>query len=144
MEITKVLKVTPQEFFKVLTNSVAADIQSAKGISINPKDIKTGLSYKKTLKNKLGSKSEVKVKIQEFNEKTYTATFQSSRGINTLSYTIAPEGENTSITYSENFEASGGIAKVNHKLMEKVYEKKSRKRVNQLLDSMESYIIQNR
>lgn len=144
MEIQKTLKVTPSEFFKVLSTSVAADISSAKGESVNVKDVKSGTAYKKTLKNKMGSKSEVKVKIQEFNNQTYKASFQSTRGINTLCYQIAQEGENTLITYSEEFEASGAISKVNHKMMTKLYDKKSTKKVNILLDSMESYIIQNR
>ena len=146
MEVSEKLYVKAEEFWETLANSLAYDITQATGKNVRPKQIKKGYSYTKVLKNKASRKGSVKITITDFDEpKKYAARFESSQGINTISYDIEElDSEHIGVTYSEGFEGASGAKSANFKFMSFFYNKGAKKKATKLLRAIEQSITEQR
>ncbi|MGG7056960.1 DUF3284 domain-containing protein [Clostridium nigeriense] len=146
LKINEILYVDAESFFNNLLNNIAYDISNTTGKEIPLNNIKKGFHYKKILNNKLGRKGTVNVKITEFNKPTsYSAEFQSSSGINTISYYIETlDKNNINVTYIEDYKGSKYLMDFNYKLLNIFFKKGAKKRVIQFLHSIEKSILEDK
>lgn len=141
MEVNEKLYVRADEFFAKMADSVAYDISESTGKKVRAKNINKGYTYTKKLKNKLGRKGDVKVTITDFEApRIYAAKFESTNGINYLSYEIEDLGDSIGVTYSESFEGATKMKSLNYKFMSFFYNRGSKKKARRLLRAMEQYI----
>ena len=89
IKVEEKLYVNADVFFDKIAESIAYDITASTGKNIRPKQIHKGFSYTKDMKNKMKREGKVKVTITDFEApRIYKAKFESSQGINTISYEI--------------------------------------------------------
>lgn len=143
MQVNLYLQVKADEFFNLLIGSVVHDIQQVSNKKITPEDITSGYTYEKYLTNKLGKKGRSTVQLTSVERPYhYKAIFNTSRGINTLSYTIEEVNDGTiSVIYDEQYQAINKSNHVNFNFMRLFYNRKAKKRSISLLRQMEAYII---
>ncbi|MBS5885648.1 MAG: DUF3284 domain-containing protein [Clostridium sp.] len=146
LKTNEILHVDSESFFNNLVDNIAYDVFNATGENIPLSSIKKGFNYKKNLNNKLGRKGTVNVEIIEFNKPiSYSAKFQSSSGVNTLSYYIEALDKNSiNVTYIEDFKGSKGSMDLNYKLLNIFFKRNAKKRIIHFLHSMEESIIDNK
>lgn len=144
MQVQEKLYVSADEFFQKLGDSVAYDITNSTGKKIRAKQITKGYSYTKTLKGKVSRKGSVKVTIAEFEAPVkYVAEFQSSQGVNYVSYVIEQlDDEHIGVTYSEDFKGASAMKSANFKVMSFFYNRGAKKKATRLLRSIEAYIVE--
>lgn len=141
MEVNEKLYVKADEFFAKMAESIAYDISESTGKKVRAKNITKGYTYTKKLKNKMGRKGDVKVTITDYEApRIYAAKFDSSNGINYLSYEVEDLGDCIGVTYSESFEGATKMKSLNYKFMSFFYNRGSKKKARRLLRAMEQYI----
>lgn len=140
------LDVSSEEFFNVLENSIFEDIKNNYK-KANLDDIKKGFSYTKKLNNNLKQEAKVKITIEEYIKNSlYESSFATSKGINTIRYSLT-ESENDigcNLIYEEDYFSDKTSLGLNYKLMNFLLKRKNKRKVNNLIRSIESYIIENR
>ena len=111
MQLTKTLKVTPEELFDALAGSIMQDIESATGKRPSRNKL-NGYKYEKRARSAKGMAkgTAIKVKIKHFDYPClYEVRFQYAAGINTMRYEAAPAGDGAcELTYTEDFQGVGG------------------------------------
>ena len=140
------LNVTADELFDVLLNSIHHDIEQAKAKKVPIFKIKTGYTYTKILKNKIGQKTKATATITKLEKPTsYEITFKSGRGVNTVAYELKTLDEDVlEVTYSENYEAKTSWQAINNTLMSKIFTRPASRKAKALIGMMEAYILQMR
>lgn len=145
MEITKTLSVSKEEFHHLILDMLVADIKESTGKDVPVSEIISGYTYKKELSTKLGKQAKVKTKLVEIVPGCYKAEFTSVSGINSMCYEYSETGEcEISVLYKEDYEASSKANDLNFKAMNFLFTRRTKKRINMMLDSMERFIIENR
>lgn len=111
MQLTKTLKVTPEELFDALAGSIMQDIENATGKHPSRNKL-NGYKYEKRAQSAKGKAkgTAIKVKIKHFDYPClYEVRFQYAAGINTMRYEAAPAGDGAcELTYTEDFQGVGG------------------------------------
>ena len=95
MQLTKTLKVTPEELFDALAGSIMQDIENATGKRPSRNKL-NGYKYEKRAQSAKGKAkgTAIKVKIKHFDYPClYEVRFQYAAGINTMRYEAAPAGD---------------------------------------------------
>ena len=112
MQLTKTLKVTPEELFDALAGSIMQDIENVTGQNVLAAISSTGYKYEKRAQSAKGKTkgTAIKVKIKHFDYPClYEVRFQYAAGINTMRYETAPAGDGAcELTYTEDFQGVGG------------------------------------
>lgn len=144
MQLTKTLKVTPEEFFDALAGSIMQDIENATGKRPNRNKL-NGYKYEKRAQSAKGKAkgTAIKVKIKHFDYPClYEVRFQYAAGINTMRYEAAPAGDGAcELTYTEDFQGAGGnTSGTRGKLGLFFYERKLKSHANQTIDQIVKYI----
>lgn len=146
MQVERELQVSAEEFFNQVLYSVQQDIYTATRKSVDVNAIPAGFTYEKGINNKFGKASKTKIKIVELRVPfVYKAEFTSQYGVNFVAYRVTEiEPKRIKVTYEEGFKGATLGKNVNAKFMQIFYTMNSKKRVNRLLSSIETYIVQNR
>lgn len=144
MQLTKTLKVTPEELFDALAGSIMQDIENATGKRPSRNKL-NGYKYEKRAQSAKGKAkgTAIKVKIKHFNYPClYEVRFQYAAGINTMRYEAAPAGDGAcELTYTEDFQGVGGnTSGTRGKLGLFFYERKLKSHANQTIDQIVKYI----
>lgn len=144
MQLAKTLKVTPEEFFDALEESIVSDIEQATGKHLGRSKLNSYKYEKRAQQAKGKAKgTAIKVKIKHFNYPSlYEVRFSYAAGTNTMRYEITPAGEGAcELTYTETFEGSGGnTSGARGKIGLFFYERKLKSRANQTIDQIVKYI----
>lgn len=144
MQLTKTLKVTPEELFDALAGSIMQDIENATGKRPSRNKL-NGYKYEKRAQSAKGKAkgTPIKVKIKHFDYPClYEVRFQYAAGINTMRYEAAPAGDGAcELTYTEDFQGVGGnTSGTRGKLGLFFYERKLKSHANQTIDQIVKYI----
>lgn len=144
MQLTKTLKVTPEELFDALAGSIMQDIENATGKRPSRNKL-NGYKYEKRAQSAKGKAkgTAIKVKIKHFDYPClYEVRFQYAAGINTMRYEAAPAGDGAcELTYTEDFQGVGGSTSgTRGKLGLFFYERKLKSHANQTIDQIVKYI----
>lgn len=140
MEAERIINGAREKLFSILTNSLLADIQQAGNEDVSVEDIKEGYSYRKQLTTKLGKEGTIKVIVTKFEAPhVYEATFESAQGFNVLSYTLEEvDDDHFKLIYKEDFMSEKTSRNMNYGLMSKLYKRSSKKKINLVLDQIET------
>lgn len=144
MQLTKTLKVTPEELFDALAGFIMQDIENATGKRPSRNKL-NGYKYEKRARSAKGKAkgTAIKVKIKHFDYPClYEVRFQYATGINTMRYEAAPAGDGAcELTYTEDFQGVGGdTSDARGKLSLFFYERKLKSHANQTIDQIVKYI----
>lgn len=145
-QIKRELNVSADEFFARIAESVAYDIYANTNKQVKVNQIKKGYSYTRKMSGKMGNKGEIKATITDFEAPSiYAIHFESKQGDNTLSYVINPiDDDNIEVIYTENYVAASKSKSWNAKIMQALYKRGNKKKVNRLITQIENYIISQR
>ena len=145
MEVSRLMNVTMEEMDQFISQMVIKDIEEATNKTVTEKDIHSGYSYVKKLTGRSGVEGRVKTTIRELSSGKYHVTFKSNQGVNHLSYTYFPEEDGSvNLTYSETYDADSKSKDVNYNLMNFLYKRSNKKRINKILSNIEYLIQENR
>lgn len=145
MEINRTLNVNFNEFEEFIKDMVAQDVYNATGKKVKLSEIQKGYKYRKKLKGRVGKEGSVKTKIEELKSGSYKASFNSSQGINYLSYDYADNQDGTvNLKYEESYDPSSKSKGLNYQLMDFLYKRSNKKRINSMLTHIEHLINENR
>lgn len=145
MEVKKTLNVSIEEMDNFVRSMVVQDIKNATGKDKNPSNIGKGYSYHKELTARSGRKGRVVTHIDELKSGEYKASFDSLQGINTLSYVYTAKDANSiELCYSEDYNSNTKSQAINFQIMNFLYKHSNKKRINLMLDRIESMIQENR
>lgn len=145
VSVEEVLKVSADEFFEQIENSIAYDASEATGKEIRPEDLCQGFSYSKEMKNKLGGKGEVTIVIKQFTKpQIYEAEFTSMNGTNSITYEIFDMGPEIKVKYSEDYYSEKKLNDLNSKLTTFFYQRKAKKNAIRMLKTIEAYILNHK
>lgn len=144
MQLTKMLKVTPEELFDALAGFIMQDIENATGKRPSRNKL-NGYKYETRAQSAKGKAkgTAIKVKIKHFDYPClYEVRFQYAAGINTMRYEAAPAGDGAcELTYTEDFQGVGGnTSGTRGKLGLFFYERKLKSHANQTIDQIVKYI----
>ncbi len=144
MDLSKRLRITPEEFFDQLEKSVISDIEKATG-KVVPRSRLNGFKYKKRARGgkKAGTPLGVKIRRYRYPE-VYEVRFTYSTGTNTISYRVTPEGDGCRLDYREDFVTPQAVTGILARLQLKRYERQSRRRAEQTIASIEKLALQDR
>lgn len=142
MEVREKLNIDPDDFFDTLVQSVLHDINNALVEQVSEEQIRPGFSYVKKMKNQLGQQGDVHVTILKFSRPDrYQAEFKSAQGINFISYEIEDLKDGTmEVFYQESFKSKNTSGSLNYRLLSGLYQRRAKKRMVNMLRSMEAYI----
>lgn len=143
MQLTKTLKVTPEELL-TLWRGPSCRISRTPRANVLAAISSTAISTRSvhTAKGKTKG-TAIKVKIKHFDYPClYEVCFQYAAGINTMRYEAAPAGDGAcELTYTEDFQGAGGnTSGMRGKLGLFFYERKLKSRANQTIDQIVKYI----
>lgn len=145
MEIIKTMNVSLQQMDESITKMVLEDIKNATGKKVKGSDIGAGYKYRKELKNKMGKVGTVTARIDVLKSGFYQASFESVQGTNTLSYDYkAIDDHSVELTYTENYLTLSTAKQMNYRLMNFLYKRSNKKRINMMLNQLEQYILNNK
>lgn len=143
MEIIRKMNVSLQQMDDSITKMVLEDIKNATGKKVKSSDIGAGYKYQKELNNKMGKTGKVTTRIDVLKSGFYQASFESVQGTNTLSYDYkAIDDHSIELTYTEEFLTISSAKQMNYRLMNFLYKRSNKKRINLMLDQLEQYILQ--
>lgn len=144
METEQILKVSADDFFDLLFNSICHDISAALGEEVDKSLVSTGYTYSKKLTTRLGTKGKSSVTIDELTRPTaYKASFNTPQGLNTIAYEIEEtDPGQIKVKVTESFTAASKWTELNFKIISPLFRKSSKKRVARTLQAMEAYIIE--
>lgn len=137
MEITKKMKIPSTYLFKVITQSVEADILEQTGKEISEKDLQ-GFEYIKTF----SENSQATIKIEKYEkDKVYAYRTKTDKNNILATYEIKPLDQNScELHYQEEITSYGYLQKVNDFFVGFIWSYLKKKRFKQmLLEIEESY-----
>jgi hypothetical protein len=139
MKVTRHIEGDYKRCWKVLMDGFINDVAYATGKHLKARDITEGYTYNKRMHGKIQS-ADVKVALTKLvKNEIYEASFYTRQGVNTLSYTLVPSDEHSfDLIYEETFAGSKASINMNHKLMSFLYSRGSKKRINKVLDKVQS------
>lgn len=143
MIVSRLMNATPDTLFSAITKSLIYDYSSSTGKELSESDIAPGLSYVKNLATKVKTSGDVKVEITRYETNVcYESKVISNQGINVTRYTLVPIEDKTEFTYEEEFISDSKVKKANFKIMDKIYSKNNKKRMEALLDAIEQSVVE--
>lgn len=144
MELTKHLRVTPEEFFDQIEESVIEDIEDATGKTVSRGRL-NGYKYKKRASggSKGGTPMTVKIRHYQY-PRLYEVRFTYPTGTNTMRYSVTPDGDGCLVVYSEDFTTPQSTSSVLARLQLKIYNRQMRSHAKKTLASIESYALRSR
>jgi hypothetical protein len=133
------LAVSAQELFEVIERSLKADLSEQT-------ELKSGVVFQKTIRNKLGQSIPQTVRVIAYEtERLYAVEFTQAENQYTVSYELkALSPSETEVRYEQKFESGLKLKQMNYRLLSLLYERGSRKRLITMLKQMERYIIEQR
>jgi hypothetical protein len=140
MKVSISIEASASAFYNLLMDSIIHDIKQATNKKVTMKDLVSGYKYKKKLTSKMGKHEKATVKLLKIERPyCYEASFTNARGTNIIGYYIKEEDEGyIEVTYSEEYTNNKG--QLNFKLMSLLYQRRSKKRITNLLRQMEIYL----
>lgn len=145
MIINKTLEVSINELDGFIKAMVKQDIENTTGKKVKQEDISRGYKYTKKIPNKMGKDTSTTTKIRELSTGKYEAVFETTQGINMISYTYhALDDNRIELVYEETFDADSKAKDINFKAMSFLYKRSSNKKANLMLAKIENHIIENR
>lgn len=141
MKVNKTINQPIKKIFEVLYNSLIEDIKLSNS-SVNKEKVKSGFTYKKKLSPQVGKEVEVNVNILELENPTkYKVSFDSSKGVNYLSYYLEKIDENTTkVELEEKYVASDTINNWNYIFVSFILSRKLKKRLKYQLSQIETIL----
>ena len=141
MKVNKTINQPIKKIFEVLYNSLIEDIKLSNS-SVNKEKVKSGFTYKKNLSPQVGKEVEVNVNILELENPTkYKVSFDSSKGVNYLSYYLEKIDENTTkVELEEKYVASDTINNWNYIFVSFILSRKLKKRLKNQLSQIETIL----
>lgn len=142
MEVSREMKGSREKCFSILSESLLADIKASTNEEVKIEDIKVGYTYYRQMKSRMGNEGKVRIEISKLDiPSSYEAIFTSSQGVNTLSYLLEEiDQDNFKLTYNEDFISEKGANNLNFKIMSKLFNRSSSKRVRLTLDRLQSML----
>lgn len=138
MRVGRRLNAAPERVFDLIERSVAADMEQS-GRKVGPAGIRRGTSYTKAMRTKLGASRTVAVRVEAFEApRVYEASFTSSDGVNTVRYEVDPADGGSTLSYEESFEAPSALGSLNGRIMQRLYARRARRRMEAMLDVVEA------
>lgn len=140
MDITRTYEISPETFFDVLRNSLAADYRNNTQQEV-PSQL-VGVTYIKTLDSK--NRHTVRVTIEQYEPPVaYVALIISNRGRTRIGYHMSPLAEGrTTVRYQEETEPNGLLARWNAWLLTPLMNRSIKARMEAQLDRMVAYAKQ--
>ncbi len=144
MKVSRELKVSNQEFYETIYNSLKQEIEASTGKTY-PK-LYQGMKYKQELLTYAKNKRSVDVCIEKLVEnQEYLASFKREDDINTVNFKIeAIDNNKCLVTYEENFVSDANVRELNYSLVSFVITPFKKRKAKKKLKSIEKYIIINR
>lgn len=144
MKVSKELKVSNQEFYEAMYNSLKQEIETTTNKKY-PK-IYQGMKYEQELVTYTKNKRKVKVKIESLVEnQEYLASFTSEEDVNTVNFQIeAISDQRCRVIYEERFQSGKNVRTVNFSLVSFVITPFKKRKAKNKLKMIEKYIIVNR
>lgn len=144
MKAKKTINEPIEKIFNVLYNSLLEDVKVSNG-SVNKEKVKSGFTYKKKLTNQEGREVEVNVNVIELEKPTkYKVSFDSTKGINYLSYNLESVNNNTTkVELEEKYVANDTINNLNYFFVSFILSRRLKKRLNSQLLQIESILNNN-
>lgn len=141
MKVNKTINQPIKKIFEVLYNSLIEDIKLSNS-SVNKEKVKSGFTYKKKLSPQVGKEVEVNVNILELENPTkYKVSFDSSKGVNYLSYYLEKIDENTTkVELEEKYVVSDTINNWNYIFVSFILSRKLKKRLKNQLSQIETIL----
>ncbi len=142
MEVYRTMQGTPEQCYDLLIESLLMDLATSTGHNLTEDEIHEGYQYQKQLRGRMGNSGSVTVTLLELKRpNTYSVRFESAQGINTLEYHLEPlDDSQFKLTYAESYHSIKKRKMLNFKLMERFYRKGSQKRINLLLDQIQTIL----
>lgn len=138
MRVGRRLDAAPERVFDLIERSVAADMEQS-GRKVGPAGIRRGTSYTKSMRTKMGAARTVTVRVEAFEApRVYEASFTSSDGVNTVRYEVEPADGGSALSYEESFEAPTTLGSLNGRIMQRLYARRAKRRMNAMLDVVEA------
>ncbi|NBK96675.1 MAG: DUF3284 domain-containing protein [Erysipelotrichia bacterium] len=145
MEISRVLDVSMEEMDAFIKQMVLQDIEHATNKKVKESQVGTGYKYQKQLKGRSGKEGKVSTRIEELTSGSYKASFVSAQGKNYLSYSYEEQADGkVNLRYLESYDASSKSKELNYQLMNFLYKRSNKKRINLMLTHIERLIQENR
>jgi len=142
MQIIKEMEVNKQELYDYINKMIIEDVLASTNAN---KEIQVGLTYKKHLQNRLGKLIEVVTTIEKLEMGKYEISLKSIQGVNILSYTYDEIDHNKiKVIYEESFDGVNPSGSINHSIMSFFTKRTNKKRINSMLEHLETLIIQDR
>lgn len=142
MEITRKFPVSQESFMNHIRASIAHDLEQSQ---LKSDKVYEGLEYDKELSNRIGNSGRIKVKITKLDDKSYSADFYGSEGINRIHYEVTSIDEDRcQVYYHENFIGKTNTKQLNFKLMSALYKRANKKRINLLFDNIEKHLTEEK
>ncbi len=141
MVVETSLDVSPEDFFSVLVQSVAQEIGVATGKDPEHVRVRSGLKFKRELRNYGGNAVEVKAEIVELTpQQAMTIAYRAPDGKTTISYQIEEADQGSRVRYSESYSNASTFNALNHKILQLFFQFSAKRRVRQRLNEMARYI----
>lgn len=146
MRVVCHLEVDANSFFDYLQLAIEEDVKQTSEKKIRKLDIKEGFTYTKKIKTKTKQMDKTKVTIEKFKRPTcYRVRFDGSQGQNYIYYEIHEDTEGgIDVIYEESFHSAQKSKSWNYRLLSKLFERSSRKRILRNLRGVEAYILENK
>lgn len=145
MQLVKTLKVSPDEIFDAIAESVIADVEQATGKRISEKKI-NGFKYTKLVGSDKRGQVKMRVKVLAYQRpEFYHARFAYDDAIDELSYTVEPaEDGSVQLTYTEEIKPTHPQNSLRAKFNLAIYEQRVRRRAHQAVRQLERSIMDRR
>ena len=145
MQLVKTLKVTGDEIFDAIAESVIADVEQATGKRISEKKI-NGYKYTKLVGSDKRGQVKMRVKVVAFQRPDfYRARFAYDDAIDELSYAVEPaEDGSVQLTYTEEIKPTRPVNSLRAKFNLAIYEQRVRRRAHQAVRQLERSIMDRR
>ena len=142
MQVTRELNVSKQELYAYIYKMLHEDV---KEISEKDTSIGVGFSYQKQLHSRMGKPLDVTTTIQALELGEYAITITSIQGTNLLRYTYSEiDDTKIKVVYEELFEGINTSGSINHSILSFFTRRANKKRMHNVLQQLETIIIQER
>ena len=144
MELTKHLRITPEEFFDQIERSAIDDIEGATGKTVSRGRL-DGYKYKRRASGggRAGTPMTVKIRHYAYPE-LYEVRFTYATGTNTMRYEVAPDGDGCRVAYREDFSATQAASGVLAQVQLKAYQWQMRRHAKRTLAGIERLALGDR
>ncbi len=144
MKVNKKLKVSANEFYDAIYDSLKQEIEASSGKKY-PK-LYQGMKYQQELLTYAKSKRVVDVEIEKLIPNAeYLASFKREEDVNTVNFKIDEvDDQHCSVTYEEKFDSNANVRELNYSIVSFVITPFKKRKAKKKLKMIERYIIANR